>query len=466
MNSGLLAERIPEARERTLALVSGLAITAVFTLIAILFGGKTAVLIALPLVAVVFLLLTSFDLALIALAMVFFVKTYVWIFSGAVWFSMVVAAAFLLNRRDFAWKDLAHPLTPAIVVYGLCVLPSFLNAVNPLMSAVKLFNVLAFLIVLYCTAAGVRSRDQIRRIVAAFVALALLNGLDVIIGAVATGKRLYGFAGLMYVDYAGLAVSVTATMTLFAHGFRRNLLLLLSLAIAAALIMTQTRSTWLATIATLFFLGGYLVLNPDVVGSTRKRLIVLLVAGSLGIVVTAVGVVAVNPKIEQRVSSLEEGGSVEFDPNLAQKNSLITRMLIWDTAFRAFSEHPIIGIGVYGFLYVSRDYARMPWFLYEKFVSGMSPHQTHVAALVETGILGWLGLLVFLVGVLRYTIRAIREVRGERARHYALVGAVAVVYCVISMFFTDAWLWGQGIVLLGLVLGLVTANARLNSAAA
>jgi O-antigen ligase len=176
--------------------------------------------------------------------------------------------------------------------------------------------------------------------------------------------------------------------------------------------------------------------------------------------------VAVNPKIEQRVSSLEEGGSVEFDPNLAQKNSLITRMLIWDTALRAFSEHPIVGVGAYGFMYVSRQYARMPWFLYEKFVSGMSPHQTHFAALVETGIVGWLGFLVFLVAIVRYPIRVLRQVRGERARHYALVGAVAVVYCVISMFFTDAWLWGQGIVLLGLILGLVTANAKLSNAAA
>ena len=465
MNSGLLAAGIPETREPVLALVIGLALTSVFTLMAVLFGGKTAGLIAIPLVAVVFLLLTSFDLTLIALAMVFFVKTYVWIFSGAVWFSIMVAAAFLLHRRDFAWKDLAHPMTIPIAVYGLCVLPSFFNAVNPLMSAVKLFNVLAFLIVMYLTASGVRSRDQIRRVVAAFLALALLNGLDVIIGAAATGKRLYGFAGLMYVDYAGLAVSVTATMTLFAHGIRRILLLLLSLAISGALILTQTRSTWLATLATLIFLGGYLILHPEVVGSTRRRVMVLLTVGALAIGVMAAGIVAINPKIEQRVANLGESGGVELDPNRAQTSSLITRMLIWDTAIRAFSEHPITGIGVYGFSYASRQYARMPWFLYEKYVSGMSPHQTHFAALVETGILGWLGLLVFLASIVRYATRVIRQVSSERGRHFALAGAVAVVYCVSSMFFTDAWLWGQGIVLLGLVLGLVTANARLESAA-
>jgi O-antigen ligase len=466
MNAGLLTQRIPGAGERGVAAVTGFVMTSVFTAIAVLFGGKPVGLIAIPLLAVSLLLLTSFEFSLIVLAMVFFVKPYVWVFSSAVWFSVVVGAAFLLTRRDFAWKDLAHPLTVPIAVYGLCALPSFVNAVNPAMSAAKLFNVVAFLVVLYCTGAGLHSRDQIRRIVAAFLFLALVNGLDVIVGAVATGKRLYGFAGLMYVDYAGLAVSVTATMTLFAHGIRRILLLLLSLAITGALILTQTRSTWLATIATLFFLGGYLVLNPDVVGATRKRLVVLLVAGSLGIVVTIVGVVAVNPKIEQRVSNLEEGGSVELDPNYGQKNSLITRMLIWDTALRTFSEHPIIGIGVYGFSYASRQYARMPWFLYEKYVSGMSPHQTHFAALVETGILGYLGLLVFLVSIVRYPIRVLRQVRGDRARHFALVGAVAVVYCVSSMFFTDAWLWGQGIVLLGLVLGLVTANARLDRSAA
>jgi O-antigen ligase len=466
MNEGSLARGIPDTGERKLALVTGLAITSVFTLIAALFGGKPAGLAAIPLFATLFLLVTSFELTLITLAMVFFVNMYVWIFSSAVWFSMVVAVAFVLTNRDFAWKDLAHPLTTSIGVYGLCVLPSFLNAANPVMSVVRLLNVAAFLVVLYLTGAGIRSRDQIRRIVAVFLALALLNGLHVIVGAVATGKRLYGFAGLMYVDYAGLAVCVTATMALLAHGFRRILLVMLSLAIAVALILTQTRSTWLATLATLFFLGGYLVLHPDVVGSTRKRLMALLMAGGLSIAVTAAAVVAINPKVEERVTSLGDGGSLELDPNYGQKNSLITRMLIWDTAMKAFSAHPIVGIGVYGFSYVSLHYARMPWFLYEKYVAGMSPHQSHFAALVETGILGWLGFLVFLVAIVRYPIRAIREVKGERGRHYALVGAVAVVYCVVSMFFTDAWLWGQGIVLLGLILGLVTANVKLNDARA
>jgi O-antigen ligase len=440
--------------------------TSVFTVTAVLFGGKPAGLIAIPLVGVLLLLMTSFELTLIVLATVFFVKTYVSIFSAAVWFTPVVAAAFLINRRDFAWKELAHPLTIPIVVYGLCILPSFVHAFNPVMSAARLVNVLAFLVVLYLAGAGIRSRDQIRRIVGAFLLLALVNGLDVIVGAVATGKRVYGFAGLMYVDYAGLAVSVTATMTLFAHGFRRILLLLLSLVISVALILTQTRSTWIATLATLIFLGGYLILHPEVVGSTRRRVMVLLAAGALAIAVTAVGVVAVNPKIGQRVENLAEGGSVELDPNYAQSSSLITRMLIWDTAYRAFSEHPVIGIGVYGFSYASRHYARMPWFLYEKYVAGMSPHQTHFAALVETGILGWMGLLVFLTAIVRYAIQVLRRVNGERGRHFALVGAVAVVYCVSSMFFTDAWLWGQGIVLLGLVLGLVTANGKINDAAA
>ncbi|HMK38817.1 MAG TPA: hypothetical protein VK569_05715, partial [Bacteroidota bacterium] len=80
----------------------------------------------------------------------------------------------------------------------------------------------------------------------------------------------------------------------------------------------------------------------------------------------------------------------------------------------------------------------------------------------ETGIIGAIGYLLFLVAGIRSAFAAIRASRDDRERRYAVVGMTAFMYIVVSMTFTDAWLWGQGIVLLGLSLGGLLALRKMN----
>jgi O-antigen ligase len=466
MTEGARAGVLLDAGERTAALVTGLVATLLFGLTAVLFGGQPEGLAAIPLAALTMLLLTSIELSFVALVVVFFADIHVSIFSSAVWFSPVVFMAFLLNHRDFAWKELANPLTASIVVYGLAILPSFVNAVDPVQSGARLFNVAAFLFALVSAGVGVRTHGQLGRIVGAFLLMAFVNGVALALEALGSGKRAFGFAGIMYVDYSGLAVCVSAAMVLCARGIKRVLLLSLCLAIGVAHILTQTRNAWLSTIITLLLLAGYLVVHPEMIGSTRRKLLGQIVIGVTLIAAMAGGVVIMNPTVEQRATNLVDVRAVETGDDIDVKNSLITRMLIWDTALNAFLAHPVAGVGVYGFYLASRQYARMPPILYRRFVEGNSAHQTYFAVLTETGIVGMAGFLVFLVAMLRLPFRVIRQAEGHRGRQYGLVGAVAVAYCAVSMLFTDAWLWGQGIVLLGLILGLVHANGNVRSVAA
>jgi O-antigen ligase len=81
--------------------------------------------------------------------------------------------------------------------------------------------------------------------------------------------------------------------------------------------------------------------------------------------------------------------------------------------------------------------------------------------LAETGLIGFLGFAVFVVVLLIHSFRTIKTSRDELGKRYAFVAAVGVVYCTASMFITDAWLWGQQIVLLGLVVGTMLAVAKI-----
>ena len=150
----------------------------------------------------------------------------------------------------------------------------------------------------------------------------------------------------------------------------------------------------------------------------------------------------------------EEGGT---------SNSLVMRVLIWSTAYNAFVAHPIVGIGVYGFPSSSAQYYTFPKLLYDRYVKGLTPHVGYLAVATETGVVGLAGFLFFVIAGIRTVFRPLGELSGADRTH-SLIFAWVFSYIVLSMFTTDAWLWGQGIVLVGIVLGLSLGAAKESTA--
>jgi len=440
-------------------------LTIMFVVVTYLSGGKVSTIALFPLGSVLFFLLTSFELCSVVLVGSLFVDYHLGGFSSAVWFTLPFASSFLARFREIEWKKLSNPMTTSILVYGVAVAPSFLNATQPLENILRGLNVVAFIIVLYSMVAALQTYDHLRRVFAVYLALVCVNALHVIIQSFAGESRPFGFAGIMFVDYVSLGICVTAAMSLVSVGKKRILPLLLMTLFVVSLILTQTRSAWLATAITLVILAGYVVLRPQVVGPSRRLLVIGIVVGSLSLVGIGTFVISMNPRVQQRATQLTREPRYGFDEWGGVENSFFTRLLIWDTALNAFVSHPIVGIGVYGFPFSSKHYSKMPKLLYDRYVKGLSPHQTHLAVITETGIIGALGFGIFLVTALVNAFRTISRSTSRRGIEYSFVSAIAIVYCSVSMFFTDAWLWGQGIVLLGLVIGLVMANLKISGAA-
>ena len=442
---------------------SGVILTTLFVLFIVFGGGRIESLLVLPALGVLLLAVGNMTLALSMLVIVLYIMFPISIFTSAPWFAVVVAVAFLVNHRDFAWKDLSTPLTIPLVIFALSVVPSLFNAGNPWMCIVRMFNVFGFLTAMYATIMSVRDSRTVRNLVRLYIIMALLNGLTVLYWSLITGKRQYGFAGIMYVDYAGIAVCLLVIIALFTVGRTRVLALLTGFVIGIALILTQTRNAWIATVITLGFVGIYLFRHPAIIGVPRRRLLQYAVVGAVLLVIAVGGALLVNPAVEKRAENLAEMDPEEVGETVVVQNSLITRLMIWHTAANAYAAHPWIGVGIYGFAQTSRKYSILPTLFYDRYVRNMSAHIAFFSILVEAGVVGMAGFLVFLGSIIRLTLRSVREARGKRAQGFALVGMTAMAYITVSMFLTDAWLWGQGGVLWGLVVGLIIANMRVNS---
>lgn len=77
------------------------------------------------------------------------------------------------------------------------------------------------------------------------------------------------------------------------------------------------------------------------------------------------------------------------DEGLLVQNSLESRLLIWLTALNAFQANPLTGIGYLMFNFVSENYNVLPMVLYDDYVKSLDPHNTMLAFLTETGIIGF-----------------------------------------------------------------------------
>lgn len=446
--------------ERTAAIAVTGCLSAAFVAVLSFTGGTTQGVAVFPLIALLLILLTSFELALFGLIVCLFVDVHLSIFSSAVWYSLFALVAFVLHNPELPWRRFANPLTIPLVVYGICIIPSFTNALQPMESLLRLFNVAGFLIAFYVCVAGMNSRERIRRAAAVFLACVVANALHVLVQGFMDQARPFGFAGIMFVDYAGLGISVATALAILSRGGVRIMHSLVAATLAVALVITQTRSIWLATAITLVLVGLSMLMFPWAWNMSRKYAFATVAAGALALLGAGAATLSLSQRTEERALEVTQLDANAVTDEGVVRNSLVSRALIWDTALNAFRAHPFVGIGVYGFPYSSAHYAKMPRILYTRYVKVMSPHQSHLAVLSETGIIGTLGFLGFLFAAFRTAVRAVRSAPGDRGRRFAVVATVALVYCMISMFFTDAWLWGQGIVLFGIVTGIVAANAK------
>ncbi|MBN1216374.1 MAG: O-antigen ligase family protein, partial [Candidatus Lokiarchaeota archaeon] len=194
--------------------------------------------------------------------------------------------------------------------------------------------------------------------------------------------------------------------------------------------------------------------------SIKKKSIVFILLSSFILVGTSFIVLKnINPDIEKRTSKIENLEK-SIDKEGYVQNSLITRAMIWTTAYNAFKAHPIIGIGSHSFRYQSKKYSTLHPLMYKLYVERATPHGTYFTIPPETGIVGLLSFLIMTFLIFRHSYSNIIISKNIEDKKISTILFFLLVYINFSMVITDAWLWGTSAILWGIVLGLNVLHSK------
>lgn len=380
------------------------------------------------------------------------------VFHVSVLFGIVVLISFLVCYPNIQVKDFSNPFQKAIIIYILSVIPSLYNSISPLMSVAMFFNFISMLLIMLITKIAMDSRKRMMNVVYLYLTGVLINSVYVIYEGVLTGKRTWGFSGIFYVDFVGLATLISLILFIYSSKTKKMFFGLLTVISIIGLILTQTRNAWLSAAISILLLLIFLIKNAKKYKISSKSLILVLFLLVGVSIISYFGASTFSTKLDERLSEKSQTTVLDDDPYSAGENSFVTRAFIWHTAVMAFLEHPIIGIGTYSFPFSSQIYYKIPKSFYEIFVKGRTPHVTYLAVLTETGIIGFLGFIFFLFIVSKTVLGNLSVIisRGDIASK--LLINWGFVYILISMLMTDAWLWGQQAMILGIFLGLILAD--------
>jgi O-antigen ligase len=415
------------------------------------------------LVVLPFLVVSLFntDIIICAAIVLLFAKAYALFFSIVVLASVPVAVSYFITLKADSSKKVPTPIIIPLSIYIATMLPSFLNMHSYSASLLNLLNFASMIVMLFVVGNYVTSYKQIKTYSLIFLAFSLFNGFNVIVEGLLTKERIFGFAGVVFVDFVCIAILVSVVTAFYIRKSKAVIFIFFGLFLFVSLLFTQTRSILISFVFSLVFLLSFLFMNSVKFSIDKRKLLLQVAAITAILIFTFMILVMFVPEIFGRINEvLSSKPQKNFDGPLVS-NTLISRFLIWHTSISAFLHHPVIGIGAYSFRFDSQLYKTIPIFLYKKWVQGLSPHITYLAVLTETGIIGLIGFMIFIASVVKMDLKSVKLSQSEKQKYYSLGLLVIQIYIFLSMCVTDAWLWGQCGMLWSIVLGLSIANYKI-----
>ena len=158
----------------------------------------------------------------------------------------------------------------------------------------------------------------------------------------------------------------------------KNLLIVLIITIVPAFLYTQSRSSYLALIPACLTLG--------IIVKRRHIILGLILVGFILSPLFLPG--PVKERIFYTFTQSEVSGQVKIG-NIRLDTSTSARLVSWRDAIKDWPNHPVLGYGVTGYMFVDAQYPRV---------------------LTETGILGMIAFIYLLFSIFKLSIDAIRNV--------------------------------------------------------
>lgn len=165
---------------------------------------------------------------------------------------------------------------------------------------------------------------------------------------------------------------------------------------------------------------------------TRIRLIVIFA------VILLAGVAAFRPDMLGAVWARFYDLTVAFTGG-----TVALRLVLWKTAWTAFWDNPIFGIGPGNFDVIHQIYRQLRLDPIQTYVQGLSAHNLVLHYMAETGLVGASLLIALLVNQYRIARSSFRKMHQLPDPEISLILYVLAALFLVTAFFEAAWMWGQ-----------------------
>jgi O-antigen ligase len=375
--------------------------------------------------------------------------------------STFLLISLLINYYSINWAELKNPLNRSLLFFFILIIPSYFYSTDPLLSIIKSYQLIAFLIVFYSLSIGINTQKKIINTLLFFIGIVSLDSVTVIIRGIITKERVFGYSGVFYVDFVGICLILTFILFFYSSGFKKKIFGVLICMQILGIILTQTRNAWISFSLSFLLLLIYLVLKGNKIKLKRSSIILFAFVSIFAF--TSIFLVSnfISGGAERRLESVATTTILTDSPTSVNENSLLSRVFIWHTAYLAFRAHPVFGIGAYSFPFSSQYYYKIPKPFYKMFVQNLPPHLGYLEILTETGIVGFIGFITFLTSVLSFAYSGIKNSITREDYLISMMLFFSMVYITISLAMTDAWFWGQQLMLWSMLLGLCFSNYKI-----
>jgi O-antigen ligase len=313
----------------------------------------------------------------------------------------------------------------------------------------------------YVVVAALRERRQLRSLVGVLVAAAVLTSLY---GLATFGQRAetsmsssFG-NGQLFSGFLLLLLPLLVALSFSAAEGTLRVMAQFAIALAVpALLLAQTRSSWIGMAVALLVLGALALRYTPAErrGALPKHQLVVPLAALVGALGLFLVVSRMTPVIAARAKTLATA---------SQDASFAWRLEMWKGAWQLIRERPLLGWGIGSFpLEQTRT---VPFAQSRALVQQMGPslqeqaHNEYLQIGAELGVLG-LALYFWVLGAFFYTgLRSLRR-REEGFRKLVLLGCLAgVAGQMVDALSNPAWRFADVSFLFWLMLGLGMAATR------
>lgn len=240
--------------------------------------------------------------------------------------------------------------------------------------------------------------------------------------------------------------------------FKKYLIVLSSIILTIALILTYSRGAWLGYLASLLFLGA--VYSRKIYDNLHVifKISFILLFGL--VIILLMDPMVLNMSLAKNMNSAVTSisDSIVGAVNPSTSKFWSTRVRLWSSqhALDALKEHPILGVGYSNYVFYSGY--RMYLGLFEHPVYFPETNNYLLKVLSETGLLGFAALIWLFIKIIQSIALKIRsEKEGtKRALMIGFTGSFIAV-CTQLLFFsyiTYAYLW----VILAMMMSLCNTN--------